>query len=51
MDKGGGEMKVKLYYQRASVGREDRDRLAFAFQSYGILPARELIKLITDYPK
>lgn len=26
MDKGRGEMKVKLYYQRESIGREDIKR-------------------------
>jgi hypothetical protein len=30
------------------IGREDRERLPFAFQGDGVLSARELIKLITD---
>jgi hypothetical protein len=42
---------VKLYYQRESLGREDRERLRFAFQGDGVPSVRELIKLITDYPK
>ncbi|MGE5444332.1 MAG: hypothetical protein ACM3SR_06965 [Ignavibacteriales bacterium] len=51
MDKGRGEMEVKLYYQRKSLGREDRQRLPSAFQGDRVVSARELIKLITDYPK
>jgi hypothetical protein len=47
MDKGSGEMKVKLYYHRESLG----ETLPFAFQGDWVLSARELIILITDYPK
>ncbi len=49
MDKGRDEMKVKLYYQKESLGREDRERLPFAFEGHGVLSVRQLIKLIRDY--